>query len=55
MATLFRLGRRRNARARELLLGRAYAGVLTADRWRADDGHPLARRQVCWAHLKRNL
>ena len=54
-ATLFRLGRRRNARARELLLGRAYAGVLTADRWRAYDGHPLGRRQVCWAHLKRNL
>lgn len=54
-ATLFRLGRRRNRRARELLLGRAYAGVLTADRWRAYDGHPLARRQVCWAHLARNF
>lgn len=54
-ATLFRLGRRRNARARVLLLGRAYAGVLTADRWRAYDGHPLGRRQVCWAHLTRNL
>ena len=54
-ATLFRLGRRRNARARELLLGAAYPGVLTSDRWRAYDGHPLARRQVCWAHLTRNL
>ena len=54
-ATLFRLGRRRNARARALLLGRAYAGVLTTDRWRAYDGHPLARRQICWAHLTRNL
>ncbi len=54
-ATLFRLGRRRNARARELLLGAAYPGVLTADRWRAYDGHPLVRRQVCWAHLARNL
>lgn len=55
VATLFRLGRRRNARARELLLGRAYPGVLTTDRWRAYDGHPLTHRQVCWAHLKRNL
>ncbi|HEX3158990.1 MAG TPA: IS66 family transposase, partial [Gemmatimonadaceae bacterium] len=54
-ATLFRLGRRRGARARELLLGRAYAGVLTTDRWRAYDTHPLARRQICWAHLKRNF
>jgi transposase len=54
-ATLYRVGRRRNRRAGELLLGRAYAGVLTTDRWRAYDGHPLERRQVCWAHLKRNL
>jgi transposase len=54
-ATLYRLGRRRNRRACELLVGRAYAGVLTTDRWRAYDGHPLDRRQVCWAHLLRNL
>jgi len=54
-ATLYRLGRRRNRRACELLVGRAYAGVLTTDRWRAYDGHPLDQRQVCWAHLRRNL
>ena len=54
-ATLFRVGRRRSARARELLLGRVYPGVLTTDRWRAYDGHPLERRQLCWAHLKRNF
>lgn len=54
-ATLFRIGRRRSARQRELLLGRAYAGVITTDRWRAYDAHPLERRQLCWADLTRNF
>jgi transposase len=54
-ATLFRIGRNRSTRSRELLLGCDYGGVLTSDRWRAYDSHPLDRRQLCWAHLKRNL
>jgi transposase len=54
-ATLFRIGRSRSTRSRELLLGRDFPGVLTSDRWRAYDSHPLEKRQVCWAHLKRNL
>jgi transposase len=54
-ATLFRIGRNRSTRSRELLLGRDFPGVLTSDRWRAYDQHPLERRQLCWAHLKRNL
>jgi transposase len=54
-ATLFRIGRNRSTRSRELLLGRDFGGVLTSDRWRAYDSHPLKQRQVCWAHLKRIL
>lgn len=54
-ATLFRIGRNRSTRSRELLLGRDFGGVLTSDRWRAYDSHPLERRQLCWAHLKRNF
>jgi transposase len=54
-ATLFRIGRNRSTRSRELLLGRDFPGVLTSDRWRAYDSHPLERRQLCWAHLKRTL
>ncbi|MBA2244908.1 MAG: IS66 family transposase [Gemmatimonadetes bacterium] len=54
-ATLFRIGRNRSTRSRELLLGRDFPGVLTSDRWRAYDSHPIEQRQVCWAHLKRNL
>jgi transposase len=54
-ATLFRIARNRSTRSRELLLGRDFPGVLTSDRWRAYDSHPLEQRQLCWAHLKRNL
>jgi transposase len=49
------VGRNRSTRSRELLLGRDFRGILTSDRWRAYDSHPLERRQLCWAHLKRNL
>lgn len=54
-ATAFRIARSRAARERERLLGRAHPGILTTDRWRGYDGHPLERRQLCWAHLRRNL
>ena len=52
---VFLIDRLRNAVALGKLLGTAIAGVLCSDRWRAYDGHPLERRQVCWAHLKRNF
>ena len=54
-STLFRVGRRRSTAERERLLGKDFAGVITTDRWRAYDSHPQERRQICWAHLKRNL
>jgi len=52
---VFLIDRLRNAVALGKLLGTAIAGVLCSDRWRAYDGHPLERRQVCWAHLRRNF
>jgi transposase len=36
------------------LLG-ASTAIVTSDRWRAYDQLPLARRQLCWAHLKRDF
>jgi transposase len=36
------------------LLG-ASAAIVTSDRWWAYDQLPLARRQLCWAHLKRDF
>jgi transposase len=36
------------------LLG-ASTAIVTSDRWWAYDRLPLARRQLCWAHLKRDF
>lgn len=52
-ATLFHLGRSRIRRDLERLVGSNYAGVVTSDRWRTYK--VCRRRQLCWAHLQRNL
>ena len=51
-ATLFHLGPSRGAKELVRLVGRAYAGVVTSDRWSAY--RICLSRQLCWAHLKRN-
>jgi transposase len=45
---------RRNLEALKLLVGDALAGILCSDRWKVYDYWPVRRRQLCWAHLKRN-
>jgi transposase len=54
-ATLFRLARSRGAQELVRLLGRRFGGLLTSDRWSAYKRHPVERRQLCWAHLRRNF
>jgi transposase len=44
----------RNLKALTRLVGEKMAGILCSDRWRVYDNWPVMRRQVCWAHLKRN-
>lgn len=44
---------RHEDRARELLDG--HRGIVTSDRWWAYNHLPLARRQICWAHLQRDF
>jgi transposase len=39
--------------ARELLAGTS--AIVTSDRWWAYTHLPLARRQICWAHLRRDF
>ena len=39
--------------AKALLDG--HEGIVTSDRWWAYDHLPLARRQICWAHLRRDF
>jgi transposase len=45
---------RRNLTALLRLVGETITGILCSDRWCVYDEWPLAWRQVCWAHLKRN-
>lgn len=44
----------RNVTALRKLLGPTLSGIVCSDRWRAYDHVELLKRQVCWAHLKRN-
>jgi transposase len=52
-ATLFHLGPSRGSGELVRMLEEGYAGIVTSDRWSAY--RICARRQLCWAHLKRNL
>jgi len=52
--TAFIISPWRNLTALTRLLGSQMAGILCSDRWRTYDEWPVMRRQVCWAHLKRN-
>ena len=52
---VFLIHRLRNAAVVEHLLGGPLQGILCSDRWTAYDWVPLLQRQLCWAHLKRNL
>jgi len=46
--------RNRSRAACQRLLGEGFEGVLVTDRCASYDHHPARRRQLCWAHLKRN-
>ncbi len=52
--TVFMIDRRRDMEAAKALLGR-FAGILVSDRWKAYDFVGLARRQLCWSHLRRDF
>lgn len=51
---LFLIHTLRNVVALRKLLGDTMKGILCSDRWCVYDHWPVQRRQVCWAHLKRN-
>jgi transposase len=46
---------RRSAAGLAALLGTVIQGVLCSDRWGVYKCVPASRRQVCWAHLKRDF
>ncbi|MBM4393997.1 MAG: IS66 family transposase [Deltaproteobacteria bacterium] len=54
LGTLFLVASSRSAQTLTTLLG-AFGGIVSSDRFSAYRGLPLDRRQICWAHLKRDL
>jgi transposase len=52
---VFQLALSRSAEVAKALLGEAFAGFVISDRYSAYSWLPLERRQICWAHIKRDL
>jgi transposase len=55
LVTVFLIHPSRGAAAAKALLGAAFRGFLTTDRWSAYNWVPPERRQVCWSHLQRDF
>jgi transposase len=55
LCTFFIVAKHRSAAVLLTLLGETYDGVVSSDRYKAYLCIPIERRQICWAHLKRNL
>jgi transposase len=54
-AALFVIHLRRGAEGLKALLGETIQGLICSDRWSAYHSVPLERRQLCWAHLRRDF
>lgn len=55
VGTLFVVAHHRSRATLMALLGEGFGGIVGSDRYSAYSYLPLAQRQVCWAHLKRNF
>lgn len=55
LCTSFLVAKQRSGAVLATLLGETFGGVVSSDRYKAYLSIPLARRQICWAHLKRSL
>ncbi len=53
--TIFQIDASRGGAVARALLGDAWAGIVGSDRGTMDNWLERERRQVCWAHLKRNF
>jgi transposase len=54
-AALFVIHLRRGAAGLKALLGETVVGLICSDRWSAYHLIPVERRQLCWAHLRRDF
>ena len=55
LVTVFLLTVTRGAKSARQLLGETFEGILGSDRWGAYNWIDRERRQVCWAHLRRDF
>jgi transposase len=55
VVTVFLQGLSRSAAAAIELLGNAFGGIVVSDRFSAYNHLPVMQRQLCWAHLSRDL
>lgn len=55
LVTCFQVLLSRSQAAAQTLLGETFAGILTSDRYGGYNWVDLERRQLCWAHLKREF
>jgi transposase len=53
--TVFVVRRSRRGKVAQELLGERFWGWLVTDRWSAYNWYPTWRRQLCWAHLVRDI
>ncbi|MCZ7570802.1 MAG: transposase [Ardenticatenaceae bacterium] len=53
--SVFALASTRGACALHALLGAGFQGLVGSDRYSAYRTLPVGQRQLCWAHLKRDL
>jgi hypothetical protein len=54
LAVLFRLLGSRSGACARMILG-SFEGILTSDRWGGYNWFDAEKRQLCWAHLKRDF
>lgn len=55
LVTVFLLLATRSAAGAKQILGEAFPGIVGSDRWSGYNWLDPARRQLCWAHLKRDF
>jgi transposase len=55
LVTVFLIHASRGALAAKALLGAAFPGILSSDRWASYNWVAATQRQLCWSHLKRDF
>lgn len=55
LVTFFEIALTRCTKASQNLLGENFGGILTSDRYSAYNWVDTLRRQLCWAHLRRDF